>query len=191
MRIDGPSPGPGFQVKPAGQAPGLVTKRLLKIRPCASRQDPNCDNPLVVDAHEYDPEYPGTNPHPASCALLSDLPLGKGYRLGVCHWKFRGRLRWRPRHCRPLRWRRWGRQAVIMEVYAECSWGYVEPSLSVTVLTVLGAGWASWPRVCRVVGVLSQPQAKDGKLAVQETHDASMSLGGMLSSTQKKVSAKP
>ena len=77
-----------------------------------------------------------------------------------------------------------------MEAYAKCPWGYVEPSLSVTVLVIVGAGWAGCSWVRRVAGVLSQPQAKDGKLAVQETHKANMSLGGMLSSTQKKVSAK-
>jgi hypothetical protein len=170
------------------KAAGRGKKRLLKIRPCASRQDPDCDELLVVDAYEDNPEKPGTNPHPASCAHVSDLPLGMGYRLGVCHWKFRGRLRRRPRQCWPLRRLRWGRWTVIMEAYAKCPWGYVEPSLSVTVLVVVGAGWAGWSWVCRVAGVLSQPQAKDGKLAVQETHDASMSLGGMLSSTQKEVS---
>jgi hypothetical protein len=34
----------------------------------------------------------------------------------------------------------------------------------------------------RMAGVLFQPQAKDGKLAVKESHGASMSRGGMLSS---------
>ena len=31
---------------------GLARKRLLKIRPCVSRQDQDCDNLLVVDAEK-------------------------------------------------------------------------------------------------------------------------------------------
>jgi hypothetical protein len=86
---------------------------------------------------------------------------------------------------------RWDRQTVIMEVHAERLLGYVEPSFSVAVLTVVGVGGAGRPRVCRVARVLSEPQAKDGKLAVQKTHDASMSLGEIMSSTQKTPGSRP
>jgi hypothetical protein len=177
----------------AGQASGRGTQRLLQIRPCASRHAPDFDNPLVVEAQEHNPERPGTNPHPASRRLLSHLLVGKGFGIEVCRSRFRGRLGWRPRcrrplrwlrrcprRCRPLRRLRWGRQIVIMEVHAECLRGSVEPSFSVTVLMVVGAGRTGSRWAFRVAGVLFQPQAKAGKLAAEETHDASMSQGGII-----------
>ena len=123
-------PRPKLQVKRADQAPGRVTKRLPEIRPCASRHAPECKNPLIVDAHEHNPENPGTNPHPASRRLLSRFLVRRGFRLDLWHLRLRGWLR---------RLQRRARYIINIVVHAECLPGSVEPSFSVTMLTVVGA----------------------------------------------------
>lgn len=79
--------------KRTSPVPGRAAQRLIKTGPCANRQKPECDNLLVVDAREHNPESPGANPHPALRWLLSHLWDGECFWLKVCRSRFRGGLR--------------------------------------------------------------------------------------------------